>query len=161
MQTDPEVRRYVGGQGAAWPRAKAIERFKERYLGKPADTYGMWATILKEDGTYIGCCGLARDVAGVHLGYYIARSYWGNGFASEAAQAFVDRAFGCLRLERILADVEKNHVVSEHILQKLGFSKIGEEEAPRDRIICRYELIRPAGKTGERQFGAEARHRGC
>lgn len=56
MQTDSEVRRYVGGQG--WSLEKALYRFRNQYLGQPTETYGLWATILKEEGRYIGCCGL-------------------------------------------------------------------------------------------------------
>jgi RimJ/RimL family protein N-acetyltransferase len=48
MHTDPEVRRYIGGH--AWPLEKALHRFHNQYLGRPTDTYGLWATILKEDG---------------------------------------------------------------------------------------------------------------
>ena len=56
MQTDPEVRRYVGGQ--AWPLEKALHRFRNEYLGQPTETYGLWAAVLKEEARYIGCCGL-------------------------------------------------------------------------------------------------------
>ena len=58
MHTDPEVRRYMGGQGiAGWPVEKALERFKSQYLGKPTETYGLWATILKAEMKIIGRCG--------------------------------------------------------------------------------------------------------
>ncbi len=56
MQMDPEVRRYVGGQG--WPLEKARDRFRKQYLGRPTRTYGLWATVLKEEERYVGCCGL-------------------------------------------------------------------------------------------------------
>lgn len=51
MHTDPEVRRYVGGQ--AWPLEKAQHRFRNEYLGRPTETYGLWAAILKEEGKYM------------------------------------------------------------------------------------------------------------
>ena len=35
MQTDPEVRRYVGGP--PWPLEKALSRFRNDYLGQPTD----------------------------------------------------------------------------------------------------------------------------
>jgi RimJ/RimL family protein N-acetyltransferase len=56
MHTDAEVRRYVGGQ--AWSEEKARSRFREQYLGKPTETYGLWATVFKEEEKYVGCCGL-------------------------------------------------------------------------------------------------------
>jgi ribosomal-protein-alanine N-acetyltransferase len=143
MHTDPEVRHYVGGQ--AWSLEKAQSRFRNEYLGRPTDTYGLWATILKEEGKYIGCCGLRAGgrEAEAHLGFYLARPYWRRGFASEASKAFIDVAFTHLRLERLLADVEKGNTASEHILQKFGFKYLSREEIPSSgRIILVYELAK-------------------
>ncbi len=143
MQTDPEVRRYVGGQ--PWPLEKARTRFRDEYLGLPTETYGLWATVLKEEGKYIGCCGLraAEDGLGAHLGYYFARPYWRRGFASEACKAFIEAAFTHLQLVRLLADVEKGNDASEHILRKFGFHYVSREEIPgRGRILHFYELPR-------------------
>lgn len=141
MHTDPEVRRHVGGQ--AWPVEKALHRFRNEYLGRPVGTYGLWATILKDEGKYVGACGLASqgNKAAPRLGYYIARPCWGRGLASEASKAFLEAGFGQLRLPRILADVERGHGASEHILQKFGFRFVSQEEiAGSGRIICLYEL---------------------
>ena len=142
MQMDPEVRRYVGGQG--WSLQKAQDRFRNEYLGRPTETYGLWATILKEKGKYIGCCGLraAQDEMAAHLGYYFAQPYWRRGLASEACKAFIDLAFSRLRLLRLLADVEQGNAASEHILRKFGFTYLSREEVPgSDRIILGYELL--------------------
>lgn len=142
MDTDPEVRRYVGVQG--WPLEKALYRFRNEYLGKPTNTYGLWATTLKEEGKYIGCCGLraTEDGSAYHLGYYIARPYWRRGLASEAAQALIEVAFHRLRLFRLIADVEKGNAASERILQKFGFEYLSQEEiAANGRTLCLYELL--------------------
>ena len=51
---------------------------------------GLWATIHKETGKFIGRCGLLpwtiEDQQEVEVAYTIARSYWGHGLATEAAQ---------------------------------------------------------------------------
>jgi ribosomal-protein-alanine N-acetyltransferase len=142
MHTDSEVRAYVGG--SAWPSQKAQNRFRKEYLGRPTETYGLWATILKAEEKYIGTCGLSFAGGGpvARLGYYIARPYWRRGLASEASQAFIDVAFSRLRLPRIMADVEKGNAASERILQKFGFKYVNQEELPANgRIICFYELL--------------------
>jgi len=143
MHTDPEVRRYVGGQ--AWPLEKAHYRFRNQYLGQPTEIYGLWAAVLKEERRYIGCCGL-RGVQGgksAHLGYYFARTYWRRGFATEASRAFIDVAFGHLGLLNVVADVDQGNQASKHILQKLGFKYLSREEIPgSDRVILVYELSR-------------------
>jgi len=53
--------------------------------------FGMWATIDKATGKFIGRCGLTpMDIEGheeIEVGYMLAREYWGQGLATEAAQA--------------------------------------------------------------------------
>jgi RimJ/RimL family protein N-acetyltransferase len=143
MHNDAEVRRYVGGQ--AWPLEKARARFRHQYLGKPSRTYGLWATVLKEEEKYIGCCGL-RNAPGekaAYLGYYLARSYWGRGLASEASAALIEIAFSRLMLPRLLADVDEGNVASKHILEKFGFRYVRREEiVASGRVLLFYELLR-------------------
>ena len=107
MHTDPEVRRYMGGQ--AWPLEKALLRFRDEYLGRPTKTFGLWATILKEEAKYIGSCGIraGKNDSETNLGYILAQPYWRRGLVSEAAKAFIEIAFTRVRSNRLLADVEK------------------------------------------------------
>jgi ribosomal-protein-alanine N-acetyltransferase len=153
MHTDPEVRRYVGGQ--PWPLKKAKDRFRDQYLGRPTETYGLWAAVLKEEGRYIGCCGLraSRDGSSAHrssahrssahLGYYFARPYWRRGLASEASRTFIDVAFGRLGLVRLMADAQEGNLASERILRKFGFKYESHEEIPiSGRVVVLYGLSR-------------------
>jgi ribosomal-protein-alanine N-acetyltransferase len=142
MHTDPEVRRYVGG--SPWPVEKAVHRFRNQYLGHPTKTYGLWATIYKGDGKYIGACGLTdkRADKAPGLGYYIARPYRGQGLASEASKAFIELGFTRLQSDRLVADVQEGNKPSEHILRKFGFQYHSREELPNGRIIVLYELLK-------------------
>lgn len=81
MEADPEVRRWVGG----YPRSReaAEEKFRRVYLKPRPNRLGMWATVFKPDGRYIGYCGIYGEGT---LGYYLAREYWGRGLATEAAR---------------------------------------------------------------------------
>lgn len=138
MQMDAEFRRYVGGRPR--PHDEAVERFRDRFLGKPKGEFGLWATILKEENAYIGYCGLTGDRVEPGLAYYIARPYWGRGLATEAANAFVDFGFTQLKLPRITAAAEKGNRASERILEKLGFVLTHEENVgTAGRVICHYE----------------------
>jgi ribosomal-protein-alanine N-acetyltransferase len=149
MHTDAEVRRYVGGK--AWPVEKAHSRFREQHLGRPAETYGLWATVFKVEGKYIGCCGLRApgNGMGASLGYYLARPYWGRRLASEASRAFIDVAFTRLELSSVEADAEEGNAASEHILQKCGFKHVRREVIPgRGRIINFYRLDKGEWQPG-------------
>jgi ribosomal-protein-alanine N-acetyltransferase len=141
MHTDPDVRRYVGGR--AWSVEEAVDRFRRQFLGRPRRTYGLWATILVDEGRYIGSCGLTGNRSRPHLAYYIAPSYWGQGLSTEAARAFIDIGFSRLHLGRIMADVERGNRASERILRKLGFACVGSEVLESSgRVIERYQLSR-------------------
>jgi [ribosomal protein S5]-alanine N-acetyltransferase len=158
MHTDPEVRRYVGGR--AWPLEKALHRFRNEYLGLPAETFGLWATILKSDGKYVGCCGLRASENGraANLAYYLARPYWGRGLASEASKAFIEIAFNRLQLPRLLADVQKGNDASVKILEKFQFKFINQEVIPANgRIICFYELLKTDWEMKKDRCGANGR----
>jgi len=78
----------------------------------------------------VGACGLGRRASGaVELGYWIARQYWGRGFATEAGRALIDiaRTIGLARLE---ASHFVDNPASARVLEKLGFTATGLS-APR------------------------------
>jgi RimJ/RimL family protein N-acetyltransferase len=71
----------------------------------------------------IGCAGLGRDGSDVELGYWIARSHWGRGFATEAVRAVlsVARALGH---RRIVASHFIDNPASGRVLEKAGFRSL-------------------------------------
>lgn len=74
----------------------------------------------------VGGIGLMRAEEGVELGYWIARPYWGLGFASEAGRAVIEYADTALRLPRLTAGHFVDNPASGHVLHKLGFRPTGE-----------------------------------
>jgi RimJ/RimL family protein N-acetyltransferase len=84
----------------------------------------------------VGGAGLGRDPNGeIELGYWIARPYWGLGYATEASRAVVDFARDSLRLKRIKAGHFLDNPASGHVLAKLGFR-------PTGAIVRRYSAGR-------------------
>jgi [ribosomal protein S5]-alanine N-acetyltransferase len=59
------------------------------------------------------------------LGYWIAKPYWGRGFASEAARAMVRHGFTALGLNAINAGYQSENPVSGRVLEKVGFVETG------------------------------------
>jgi len=92
--------------------------------------FGRYIIELKEDGKVIGDVGfLLSEVNGlkeVDLGYIINASYWGQGYATEAARACLEYGLNELRLQRIVINMPIDHLASERIAQKLGMFKVGE-----------------------------------
>lgn len=56
------------------------------------------------------------------LGFRLARRSWGRGYASEAAKAVVEDAFGSDKVDRLIGIVDPNNGASVRVLQKLGMS---------------------------------------
>ncbi len=108
-----------------WPYSV---RDAEAFLACPRDPV-LPSLLIFERGAHaphlVGACGLGRRPSGsVELGYWIAKPFWGRGYASEACAALVDmaRALG-------LRSLEGSHFLdnpaSGRVLEKLGFAPVG------------------------------------
>jgi RimJ/RimL family protein N-acetyltransferase len=75
----------------------------------------------------VGACGLAQREGAAELGYWIARPYWGMGYASEAAYAVlgIARALGHRRL---VSGHFTDNPASGKVLCKIGFRHTGKVE---------------------------------
>lgn len=94
-----------------------------------AELYPAFMLMLRTDGAprLIGACGIGDHQGEAELGYWIARPYWGLGFASEAARAVlgIARAIGH---KRIVAGHFIDNPASGRVLRKLGFTHTGKSE---------------------------------
>jgi ribosomal-protein-alanine N-acetyltransferase len=80
------------------------------------------------DGVFLGWCGLTRwnpDHRSASLGYCFAEAAWGHGYATEAARAVLDWAYGALDLNRVQAETDTRNLASARVLEKLGFVREG------------------------------------
>jgi RimJ/RimL family protein N-acetyltransferase len=82
--------------------------------------------MLRTDGApkLIGSCGLGALDGEVELGYWIARPYWGQGFAAEAANAVVGVA-KALGHRKLSAGHMLDNPASGRVLRKVGFRPLG------------------------------------
>lgn len=79
------------------------------------------------DGQLIGATGLMLERAHerAELGYWIGKTYWNRGYATEAARALVDHGFDALKLERIFAGHYNANPASGVVLKRLGMTHEG------------------------------------
>ena len=81
------------------------------------------------DGILVGGVGLSfEDNNQLDLGYWIAKDYWGNGFATEASKGLIDYVKNETEFKAITACYVKGNKTSAKVLMKLGFIEIGECE---------------------------------
>src|SRR4051812_31068419 len=92
--------------------------------------YSFWAVVERASGTLIGDAGLYRTPLGeVELGYTLGQAWWGRGYATEAAGAWLEAAFSRLGISEVVALAEPANAASLRVLEKLGMRRDGERMA--------------------------------
>lgn len=86
-----------------------------------------FAVTLTQDGTMIGSVGLEIVAAHRHarLNYWLGRSYWNRGYATEAVRAVLLYGFERLDLNRIYAPHFSGNDASGCVLRKVGMTYEG------------------------------------
>jgi RimJ/RimL family protein N-acetyltransferase len=133
--------RYVG-HGAVGSITGTESMIRQYMAHQRTHGFGFWAVTDRASGVIIGDAGLARTVDGeVEMGYTLAKAWWGRGLGTEAATLCVAAARGPLGLTRLRALVEAPNVASQHVLEKLGFTRDGVTLAfDREHLVYRLSL---------------------
>jgi RimJ/RimL family protein N-acetyltransferase len=118
---DPEVVRYIS-EGKPWPDERIRDFVERQVAGFAARGYCFWRLEHKADGEIIGFCGLQplEGTSEIEIGWWLARTRWGQGFATEAAREALRDAFERVELERVVAIARAENRASTHIMEKLG-----------------------------------------
>ena len=87
---------------------------------------GLWAMIVKADGSFAGDCGLTRQevdgVAETECGYHLARRAQGQGYATEAARACLNYAFDQLGRDRVISLIRAENSPSRRVAERNGMT---------------------------------------
>ncbi len=123
LNADPEVMEHFH---SVLTRA-ASDAFVDRIVsGMSARGWGLWAVEVVADGAFAGFVGLnpatfeAPFTPAVEIGWRLARLYWGQGLATEAARAALDYALGPLNLDEVVSFTTTTNLRSQRVMQKLG-----------------------------------------
>lgn len=131
LYRDPEMRQYFPPEGVSPDKTLTYEETREElewFLnGHPRHPeLGLWATILKENGAFIGRCGLLPwTIDGqdeVEIAYMIDKRYWGLGLGTEAARGIRDYAFTRLDLSRLICCVYSENTGSIKVATGIGMA---------------------------------------
>ena len=139
---DGQVTRWICAAGVFTAEDVAARLRTEVSNG---ETYGLqyWPVFCRETGDLVGCCGLRpRAEDEYELGVHLRPAYWRQGYATECARAVIGHAFGNLEAKKLFAGHNPNNVASAGLLEKLGFTYIGDEfYAPTGLNHPSYELL--------------------
>jgi RimJ/RimL family protein N-acetyltransferase len=126
MSSDPEVMHFYS---ALYDRA-ATDAAIARWTAHIA-AHGFGICVVEHAGVFAGVAGLAtvpcpspiareEDGHPVEVGWRLARPFWGRGFATEAAHAWLGYGFHAHDLDEIVAMVLPANTRSVAVMQRLG-----------------------------------------
>lgn len=130
LNADPEVMAFFPATISAEQSGQAIDIFEANFKRVG---YSFWAVEEINSGAFVGSVGLEnydlQAVGGekphtqVAIGWQLARAFWGQGLASEAAAAVRDYAQNQLKLKEIIAIMAQKNLRSIAVCERLGMKR--------------------------------------
>ena len=147
LYADPDVRRHFpDGTRTREQTLDELQWIIDVYYGQYG--YGLWATVLKETGSFIGRCGLLPwQIEGrteVEVAYLLDKRCWGRGLATEAARAIVAYAFATLPVDRLICLIDPANEPSRAVAVRIGMSLLWDDYVDEYGPAHVYALDRPA-----------------
>jgi [ribosomal protein S5]-alanine N-acetyltransferase len=145
LYQDAEVRRYYPDGIRNYAETK---REMNSMIADYGDYgYGLWATIDKASGRFIGRCGLipwtVDGALEVEVAYLLDKDFWGKGLGFEAAQASMRYGFDVVGLPRIVCMMFAANKGSAAIARKLGMT-LHEDMLIEGQPSHKFEIMREA-----------------
>ena len=155
--TDPEVVKYADGilseseirnEMSNWTKRGGngcigIWCITDHLSGEKYGTVALLPIPIEEDDTDFDLVvpGTMPD-GDIEIGYFLKRSAWGYGFATEACKRVLQFAFEETTLKEVVATFEEENTASRNVLEKAGFKNHGRrrcygEDGPDYRISRR------------------------
>ena len=124
--------------------------------------FGFWALECPGTAPFIGFTGLsvpsfdAAFTPCVEIGWRLARAYWGNGYATEAARAALTHGFATLHLPEIVAFTARTNTRSVAVMRRIGMTTNPSDDflhpaLPQDHPIGPHVLFRITAAQHARQ----------
>lgn len=131
MSADPAVMEHLLPMNSREAADGWIDR-RMAHLAEHGFTF--WALEAKESGDFLGAVGLLRIGYNAHfspaveVGWRVARPFWGQGYALEAAAASIRFGFENLGLSEVIANTVAQNTRSRRVMEKLGMSHNAEDD---------------------------------
>jgi ribosomal-protein-alanine N-acetyltransferase len=125
LNADPEVRAHYPN---LLTRAESDAQLARMHDAWAAGGFSFAAAERKADGAFVGLVGIAPVrfpevpalADAVEVGWRLARAHWGEGYATEAARAWLAHGFGTLGLSEIVAFTVPANIRSQAVMRRLG-----------------------------------------
>lgn len=123
LYRDPEIRRYFPDGVLSYEDTK--EELEWYLNGHPQyPELGLWATVHKETGKFVGRCGLLPwEIDGkleIEIAYLLDKNFWHQGLATEAARGIMSYAFEKINLTRLICLIDPANAASQKVAERIG-----------------------------------------
>jgi RimJ/RimL family protein N-acetyltransferase len=135
LNRDPDVVRYLGGPLSREDSDDIAEWAQERHA---SEGIGLLAVERRSDGEFLGMCGLHHLSSfpdDMEVAWRLAHAHWGHGYATEAATAWLDHAFGPLGLERVISITDPPNLRSLAVMHRLGMHFDREADVEDNGVV--------------------------
>jgi RimJ/RimL family protein N-acetyltransferase len=150
LNTDPMVMEYFPDR---LTQAESDEEIARIEAGFATRGYGFWALEVRATGEFAGFTGLAVPSFNAHftpaveVGWRLARSAWGKGYATEAGLASIAFGFADAGLDEIVSFTSAANARSRAVMQRIGMTHdpaddfdhpdLGETDLLRPHVLYR------------------------
>lgn len=123
LNADPRVMEHYPCPLDAAESNRQAARIRDRMAEQG---FGLWAVEVPGAADFIGYVGLAAPGFASHftpcveIGWRLAFDQWGKGYATEAATAVLDHAFGPLGLDEVVSFTTPGNRRSRRVMERIG-----------------------------------------
>jgi len=171
MNGDPVVMEFFPATLDPSASDSLVDRFSDEFA---RCGFCPWAVEKLDDGTFIGFVGLHEVPRAmpfspaVEVGWRLAQTFWGSGYATEAGTAALDFGFNVTGLDEIVSFTSVVNRRSQRVMERLGMSRDPREDfehpgVPERHLLRRHVLYRlrssgsppPTGFIQQRQVASD------
>ena len=140
MSADPDVMRYIG-DGKTLTRQESWRSLAFLMGHWELRGFGMWAIALPDDDRLIGRVGFLQPEGwpGFEIGWQFARSAWGKGYATEAAQRALQYCRENLAQREVISLIYPQNAPSIRVAERLGETFLRMHDM-RGSEVCVYGM---------------------
>jgi RimJ/RimL family protein N-acetyltransferase len=150
INADPRVMEFMPAPLSVNESNQLADRIEAHFRERG---FGLFAAELQQDHSFIGFIGLsvpsfhASFTPCVEIGWCLSAEHWGQGLATEGAEAVVRHAFEVLGIDRLVSFTVPGNSKSRRVMEKLGMTRNPAEDfdhpdLPESHPLRRHVLYR-------------------
>lgn len=127
MNQDLSVMKFLG---PPLSRSASDAAIKDQLSLMSANEPAFWAVERLDDGQFMGCIGIKRVnfkaafTPTYEIGWRLARSFWGRGYATEGAKAALNIGFKRWDLTTVHSFTVPANKASQTVMEKIGMERV-------------------------------------